>query len=323
MPLKIGLCGFGRRGQLLLNRLMEIKVNEFDITGVYDIDESKKSLLPSNIEWYQDYFKLLSDCNAIIIATSPSSHYKLVKDALEHDIDVLVEKPSTLRYENDLELEKISQNKGKILAVGYSERFNPVVEVAKREINPNEVIFYAAKRFNWSQPIGERPGLEYDLMSHDIDIGYYIFGFPPNAKFLKRNDEISIMQLTYGHINSTLTVCMREEIGYRIRTAEIYLKDKFINMNYGEQKISIYGGPKIPDEWKRNFHRLNYMQIMYLSRSSEMLHQSFNDEPIKRMLICFFKSIKKGKILKPLCSISESKITTKTIEDAFKKIKFE
>ena len=73
-----------------------------------------------------------ADIDAVVIATPTSTHYALVKAALDAGKHVLVEKPITTRVDRRDELSALAERQGRILMVGHVFLFNPAVRRVKR-----------------------------------------------------------------------------------------------------------------------------------------------------------------------------------------------
>ena len=93
--LKIGLVGVGHLGRFHAEKL---KSNPHcQLVGIYDSNpECCKSVAEEfNLTVYPGYQELLSDVDAVDIATTTSSHYTLAKQALEQGKHIFIEKPIT------------------------------------------------------------------------------------------------------------------------------------------------------------------------------------------------------------------------------------
>src|ERR1043166_6969120 len=64
--------------------------------------------------------------DAISVVTPTSTHFELVKTALQRGKHVMVEKPMTDKAAQANELVELAQRQNCILQVGHVERFNPV-----------------------------------------------------------------------------------------------------------------------------------------------------------------------------------------------------
>ncbi|MFO7882060.1 MAG: Gfo/Idh/MocA family oxidoreductase [Kosmotogaceae bacterium] len=100
----------------------------------YDGDFESKYVIE---EKYENYSEMInnSDIDAVIVSTPNASHYEIVKEALENNKHVLVEKPFTVDYKKALELVKLADQKGLVLSVGQCWRFHPHIQYAKKIID--------------------------------------------------------------------------------------------------------------------------------------------------------------------------------------------
>ena len=125
--LKLGLIGCGHWGP---NHIRNFSALEgVAVTDCADGDEGRlrfvKRLNPS-IALTADYLEILrkKEIDAVIVATPAAGHYEIVKRSLEHDKDVLCEKPLALDVEQAGELVALAAARGKILMVGHTFLFN-------------------------------------------------------------------------------------------------------------------------------------------------------------------------------------------------------
>jgi len=316
--LSIGVEGYGRRGKVLLNRL--VCVPGIDSIYVHDINDSKKLEIEQyspKVRWVDSYKDSLEKVDGMIIATSPSSHFQLAKLALEHSKDLLLEKPSTLYYKDDCELEKISKSKGRFVSVGLSERFNEVVERARKNIDFSDVDLCFSLRRNWPEEKGEDPGLERDLILHDLDLDILFFGKVPEILSIKSLKDRSYLHLLFGNADAELNARLIENTKYRYRGALFFGTEKYYFLDYAAQEFHESRGLIIPEEWRKQFYKVDYPLLLHMTRPIETKIPSI-DEPVPKMLNCFISSIRADEILEPMCSISESKIRTQVIEEALK-----
>jgi predicted dehydrogenase len=96
------------------------------------------------------------------------AHYSVGAAFLNHDVDVLIEKPMTTSLEQADELIEIAESKRRILQIGHLERFNPVV-IALKDIVHNPM-FIEAHRLSIFKDRSTDVSVVLDLMIHDIDI---------------------------------------------------------------------------------------------------------------------------------------------------------
>lgn len=123
------------------------------------------------------------DVDAVVIATPTSSHYALVKAALEHGKHVLVEKPITTRPAEADELTALAERQGCVLMVGHVFIFNQAVQRVRAYIESGELgrVFYVSMVRTNLGPIRVDVNASWDLVSHDVSIVNYWLGSEPEA----------------------------------------------------------------------------------------------------------------------------------------------
>jgi len=115
---------------------------------------------------------------AVVIATPTVTHYPLAKAALEHDKDVLCEKPLTTSVAHCEELVRLADQRRRLLMVGHVFLFNPAVlklfEYATQG-SLGRLYYLSARRTNLG-PIRADIDAVWDLASHDLSIFDYLLG---------------------------------------------------------------------------------------------------------------------------------------------------
>jgi predicted dehydrogenase len=127
------------------------------------------------------------DVDAFVVATPTSTHYSIVKAALEAGKHVLVEKPITTRGAEAQELTDLAEKKGLVLMVGHVFIFNQAVQRVRTYIESGELgrIYYISMVRTNLGPIRMDVSASWDLMSHDISIvNYWLSGEPVSASAL-------------------------------------------------------------------------------------------------------------------------------------------
>jgi scyllo-inositol 2-dehydrogenase (NAD+) len=86
--------------------------------------------------WCTDAEELveLPEVDAVVIVTPPPTHLPLAAMALQRGMPVLLEKPLTQALEEAFELERIAQATGTPLFLAQTLRYNPALELARREL---------------------------------------------------------------------------------------------------------------------------------------------------------------------------------------------
>ncbi len=166
--LKVGVIGTGHLGKLHVKMYKQIK--NCELIGVYDTNfiQSKAAASEYDIEEFEDLNALLNKCDAVSIAATTTSHFELVKKALEKGKHVFVEKPITTTISEAEIVVKAAAENNLNLQVGHIERFNPaLVSLEKYIIKP---MFIQTDRLAQFNPRGTDVAVVLDLMIHDIDV---------------------------------------------------------------------------------------------------------------------------------------------------------
>jgi predicted dehydrogenase len=174
----IGVIGLGRWGPNLLRNFHNHRTSV--VAMVAEPDERRRlqiSELYPDVQAVADASLVLDSgaIDAVAIATPTYTHYPLVREALLADKHVLVEKPLTDDLAAAVELEKLAEERGRVLLVGHVFLYNPGVEAVKHYIGDGllgKPYYISMVRTNLG-PIRNDVSASWDLGSHDISIANY------------------------------------------------------------------------------------------------------------------------------------------------------
>jgi predicted dehydrogenase len=181
--INIALIGCGYWGPNLLRNFQDH--NEANVARVIDLDDERLAYVADKYpsidcsKDYHDAFK--SDVDAVIIATQPSNHYQLAKEALEQGKHVLVEKPLAMTLDHAKELVQLAHTRERILMVGHTFEYNEAVRALKTEIDRGTIgkpYYFYAQRLNFGIVRQDVSSL-WNLAPHDISILNYLMGAMP------------------------------------------------------------------------------------------------------------------------------------------------
>ena len=181
--MNVGVIGFGYWGTNLVRNLQNTK--NCNVTHIAESEVSRHKqiheLYPDiEIESFDAIIKN-SNIDAVVIATSISSHYELAKAALENDKHVLVEKPMTSSEKNAQELIKLSKLKNKILMADHTYLYSGAVQEIKKLLDANllgEILYVDSIRANLGK-FQSDVNVLWDLAPHDISIINYLINEKP------------------------------------------------------------------------------------------------------------------------------------------------
>lgn len=154
--IKIGIVGAGRIAERFVPEAS--CVSYVSITGVYDIELGKSVQFSNHLHLnsiYESYNDLLSDVNAVYIATPHLSHYVLTKEALLHGKHVLCETPLVLNGSQARELYQLAEDKGLVLMeankTAHAPAFNHLITMIKSGLIGDVVDINASESKLWGE----------------------------------------------------------------------------------------------------------------------------------------------------------------------------
>jgi predicted dehydrogenase len=110
----------------------------------------------------------MSQLDAVIIAATTSAHYEVAKFFLQQRLHCFIEKPIATTLKKAAELVLVPQNVGRVIQVGYVERFNSAVTAVSSFVSSQQ--FIELDRIAPYQLRATDVGVILDLMIHDIDL---------------------------------------------------------------------------------------------------------------------------------------------------------
>ena len=181
---RVGVVGCGHWGKNHLHNFNSLP--GADLVAICDLDagllEAMSAQYPGTA-CYADVHKLIDDgiCDALIVTTVASTHYAIVKVALEASLHVLAEKPLTLSVEESDELVRLAEDRERILFVGHTFLYNPSVRYIKELIDKGVLgdVYYIKTRRTHLGLIREDVNVVWDLAPHDISMLLYLLGEGP------------------------------------------------------------------------------------------------------------------------------------------------
>lgn len=180
----LGVVGLGYWGPNLLRNFIQLDGCRVKICCDLSLDSLNrvKAQYPG-IEITDNYESLLQDpeIQAIVIATSAGTHYKLAKPAIERGKHVYVEKPLTLNVAHAEELVQLARQNGIKLMVGHLMEYHPAIEMLKNVVKDHELgdIYYLySQRVNLGK-IRRNENALWSFAPHDISIIMYLLGTEP------------------------------------------------------------------------------------------------------------------------------------------------
>ncbi|MEH1863498.1 MAG: Gfo/Idh/MocA family oxidoreductase [Nostoc sp.] len=176
--IKIAVIGVGRWGvHLLRNFLAHPQVN---VVGVVDPHPERLAAIKQQFNLADDVvlttqwedLKKVSGLTSVAIATPATTHYALIKDALQQGYHVLAEKPLTLDPAECRELCQLAEQHHLILMVDHTYLFHPAVEQGQTVVQAGKLgdLRYGYATRTHLGPVRQDVDALWDLAIHDIAI---------------------------------------------------------------------------------------------------------------------------------------------------------
>ncbi|MGG6238999.1 Gfo/Idh/MocA family protein [Nodosilinea sp. AN01ver1] len=187
VSLDLAIVGLGRWGHHLLRNFLALP--EARVVALVDPDRQRlhdlcdRFGLAGTVACYDSWTEAIAHpgLDAAVIATPASTHYPMIKAALEQGLHVLSEKPLTLEHATSDALVQLAAGRQRQLMVDHTYLFHPAVQRG-RELCPELGMLrygYAA-RTNLG-PVRPDADVFWDLAIHDISILNHWLGMQPTA----------------------------------------------------------------------------------------------------------------------------------------------
>ena len=165
---RVGVIGVGYLGKFHTEKYS--RMDNVQLVGVVDSDRVLAEEVAARFDTraFADYRDLFGHVDAVSIVVPTEDHFSVATECLNHDLDVLIEKPITATLEQADDLIKIAESRKRVMQIGHLERFNPAV-IALKDIVHNP-LFIEAHRLSIFKDRSTDVSVVLDLMIHDIDI---------------------------------------------------------------------------------------------------------------------------------------------------------
>jgi predicted dehydrogenase len=166
--LRTAVVGAGKMGNIHAKVLSKLPQSKLVAIADVQQDKGKKLAKEYKCEYFSDVKDLVGKVDAVTISAPTKSHLALAEVLIGNRIPVLIEKPLAAGSEEGRKIVALAKEYNTIVAVGHSERCNPVVQAMQRlKIEPK---FIEATRISPYSFRSTDIGVVLDMMIHDIDI---------------------------------------------------------------------------------------------------------------------------------------------------------
>jgi len=240
--LRVGVVGTGYLGKFHAEKYA--RMDDVDLVGIVDINKSQAEKIAKkySVKAYTNHKDILDKVDAASIVVPTPAHYKVSREFLEHDVDVLIEKPMTTTLEEADKLILIAEARGLIIQVGHLERFNPAVVALRDYLKKPR--FIESHRLSTYKERATDVSVVLDLMIHDIDI---ISNF---VRSKIKSIHAAGIPVISGHVdiaNARLEFengCVVNVTASRISTRDerkirLFQRDAYISVDFANREIAV------------------------------------------------------------------------------------
>jgi predicted dehydrogenase len=240
--LRVGVVGVGYLGKFHAEKYAAM--DDVDLVGVTDINRKQVEKIAKEVgtTGYTDYRKLFGKVDAVSIVVPTPLHYRIGKDFLENDVDMLLEKPMTESLNEADELIDIAESRGLIIQVGHLERYNPAVVPLKNIVKKPR--FIESHRLSVYNERGTDVSVVLDLMIHDIDIILNYVGSEVKAinaagiSVISQYPDIANARIEFKN-GCVANVTASRISGKNERKIRLFQKDAYISVDFANREINI------------------------------------------------------------------------------------
>lgn len=204
-----------------------------------------------NVMCIGDLERALGVVDAVVIATSASTHAALARRCIAEGVHVLVEKPFTTDLSEARNLIDLAAERGVVLMAGHTFEYNPAVHMMKGLVQSGElgdVCYIDTARLNLGlyQP---DVNVMWDLAPHDISIiNYLLDSTPTHVSAWARGharypvEDVAHIQLEYPDFDTTAHVHVSWLDPRKVRRVTVVGSEKMAVYNDVDQNepIRIY-----------------------------------------------------------------------------------
>lgn len=180
--MKIAILGAGNWGKNHVRVFCELLGEENVL--ICDLEEARRTAIRSAHPGATVCEHLeFGHVQAVVIATPAVTHFRLAREALLADVDVLVEKPMALTSGEARELVDLADRQDRILMVDHLLEYHPAVSCLKEFVDSGRfgrLLHLTSERLNFGVIRTEENAL-WSLAPHDISAILYLLGEEPGT----------------------------------------------------------------------------------------------------------------------------------------------
>ncbi|NOX59664.1 MAG: Gfo/Idh/MocA family oxidoreductase [Planctomycetes bacterium] len=236
--LRAAVVGVGHMGRHHARIYSELPESSLVAVVDEDLERAQKITQEYGGKAFRDVSQVIEMIDVASVAVPTVCHHTVAKPLIDAKVSVLIEKPIAQDSATAALMLEWAAASGCIIAVGHSERFNPVVLALERlGIAPKFIETHRISPFTFrSADIG----VVHDMMIHDIDIVLHLVkdrnyrvtaaGFP----VLGPNEDVANARVLFS--NGCVANLTASRLATKTeRKIRVFNPDAYLSMDYGKK----------------------------------------------------------------------------------------
>jgi len=241
--LRVAVIGVGSLGQH--HARIYACLDEAELAAVVDLDGARAAAVAARhgVAALTSCADLPRDLDAVSVAVPTSAHGAVVSDCLRRGLAVLVEKPMAATRDEAAGMAREAETAGRLLAVGHTERFNPIVRAARARVRDPR--FIETHRLGVFTARSTDVDVVLDLMIHDLDVILSLVPSPlasiDSVGVHALTDKVDIANARLRFENGCVANVTASRISSdRVRKLRVFEADSYLSIDYARQDGVLY-----------------------------------------------------------------------------------
>jgi len=214
------------------------------LAGVYDLRAERAQAVAAElgVRAFATLEETFGSAAAVSVVIPTTDHAALARQAFDHGVDVLLEKPITRTVQEADDLIARAAAGGCILQVGHLERFNPGVVAAKAVTR--SPLFFEIHRLGVFSPRSLDVDVVFDLMIHDLDLILWMVNAPVHdvraVGLPVLSDKVDIANARVEFDNGTVANLTASRVSTeRVRKFRYFQPSEYVSIDFTRRDVLV------------------------------------------------------------------------------------
>ena len=239
---KVGLIGLGNMGRNHLRVLSMLKNIDIEFISDVNVEQGEELAKKYEVRFVSDITEVIKSVDSVLIVTPTSTHYEYIEKVSDSVKHIFVEKPLVATLEETLKTQKLIEEKGLRVQVGFIERFNPAVTALKNTVDGSNVINIDFVRTNKVSGRITDVDVIVDLMIHDIDLALFLNGPAKHVEAYGalEGNLIAFARASIQHENGSYSNIMASRMTEKLmRHISVTAEDMYVDCNLLRKEVMV------------------------------------------------------------------------------------